>query len=120
MSWRVTVRNGPRVERQDAATLAQALELLETEARAAANTTRRGTIDVRVRRFEPGDQVAVRAELAGPGRWRPAIRAGFDVRGDGEVEAWTGRVRREPLALEDGEGPYEAMRRAVQRAKVDP
>ena len=85
MSWRVTVRNGPRVERQDAATLAQALDLLETEARAAANTTRRGTIDVRVRRFEPGDQVAVRAELRGPG-----VRAGFD----GAVQAWTGRVRR--------------------------
>ena len=115
MSWRVTVRNGPRVERQDAATLAQALDLLETEARAAANTTRRGTIDVRVRRFEPGDQVAVRVELRGPG-----VRAGFDVRGDGAVQAWTGRVRRRLVEPEGGETPFEALRRRVQSTRVEP
>ena len=115
VSWRVTVRNGPRVERQDAATLAEALDLLETEARAAATTTRRGTIDVRVRRFEPGDQVAVRAELRGPG-----VRAGFDVRGDGAVQAWTGRVRRRLVEPEGGETPFEALRRAVQSTSVEP
>jgi hypothetical protein len=115
VSWRVTVRNGPQVERQDAATLAQALDLLETEARAAANTTRRGTIDVRVRRFEPGDQVAVRAELRGP-----RVRAGFDVRGDGAVQAWTGRVRRRLVEPEGGETPFEALRRRVQSTRVEP
>jgi hypothetical protein len=115
VSWRVTVRNGPQVERQDAATLAQALDLLETEARAAANTTRRGTIDVRVRRFEPGDQVAVRAELRGPG-----VRAGLDVRGDGAVQAWTGRVRRRLVEPEGGETPFEALRRTVQSTRVEP
>ena len=115
MSWRVKVRNGPRVERQDAASLAEALDLLETETRAAANTTRRGTIDVRVRTFEPGDQVAVRAELRGPG-----VRVGFDVRGDGAVQAWTGRVRRRLVEPENGETPFEALRRAVQSTSVEP
>jgi hypothetical protein len=115
VSWRVTVRNGPRVERQSAATLAEALDLLETETRAAATTTRRGTIDVRVRKFEPGDQVAVRAELRGPG-----VRAGFDVRGDGTVQAWTGRVLRRLVEPEGVETPYDALRRAVQSTSVEP
>ena len=41
MSWRVVVRSGPRVEKHPADTLGEALELLETEARVAANTARR-------------------------------------------------------------------------------
>ena len=110
MSWRVTVRSGPRVDRHGAATLAAGLDLLEAETRAAATTTRRGTIDVRVRRFEPADQVAARVELRGPG-----TRAGFDVRGDGSVQAWTGRIRRRLVEPDGDETPYEALRREVTR-----
>jgi hypothetical protein len=113
--WRVTVRTGPKVERLHAATLADALDVLESETRVAANTTRRGTIDVRVRKFEPGDQVATRVELRGPG-----TRAGFDVRGDGSVQAWTGRLRRRLVAPADGETPFDALRRAVQSVSVEP
>jgi hypothetical protein len=116
VSWRVTVRTGPRVERRRAETLEQALDLLEAETRVAATTTRRGTIDVRVRRFEPADQVATRAELRGPG-----TRAGFDVRGDGSVQAWTGRIRRRLVEPESGETQYDALRREVSaRASVRP
>jgi hypothetical protein len=114
--WRVTVRTGPRVERLRAPTLEAALDALETEARAAATTTRRGTIDTRVHRYEPGDQVATRAELAGPGR----VRAGLDVRGDGSVQAWTGRVRRTLVEARDGESAYDALRRALQSTSVEP
>ena len=115
MKFRITVRTGPRVERHRAATLAAALDLLETEARAAATTTRRGTIDVRVRTFEPGDQVATRVELRGPG-----ARAGLDVRGDGSVQAWTGRIRRRLVEPDGDETPYEALRRTLQSASVEP
>jgi hypothetical protein len=116
--WHVTVRHGPRVEKAAATTLEEAIALLEDRTRAAASADgRRGTIDLRVRRYEPGDQVAVRAELRGPGRWRPAVRAGMDVRGDGTLVPWSGR---DPIALEDGEGPYEALRRTLQSVKVDP
>ena len=109
--WRVTVRTGPRVEKLQAATLAEALERLETEARAAAATTRRGTIDARIRTFEPRDQVATRAELRGP-----RVRAGIDVRGDGSVQAWTGRLRREPLEPAPGDDAYAALRQALAPA----
>jgi hypothetical protein len=116
VSWRVVVRTGPRVQRLRAESLDEALELLETETRVAANTTRRGTIDVRLRRFEPADQVAARVELRGRG----AARAGFDVRGDGSVEAWTGLVRRRLVEPGDGETPYEALRRTLQSTSVEP
>jgi len=116
-SWRVTVRTGPKVERMQAATLEEALDALEFHTRAAATAERRRTVDLRVRRYEPGDQVAVRAELRGPGR----VRAGFDVRGDGSVEAWTGRVRRARVEPQDGDSPYEALRDALaQSTSVEP
>lgn len=115
MSWQVVVRTGSRVERQRADSLDEALELLETEARVAANTARRTEIDVRFRRFTPAQQVAVRAELRGPGP-----RAGFDVRGDGSVQAWTGRIRRRLLEPEGDETVYEALWRALQSASVEP
>jgi len=118
MSWRVTVRSGPRVEKLRADTLAEAIDVLEDRTRSAASAEgRRAAVDLQVRRYEPGDQVAVRSELRGPGRWRPAVRAGMDVRGDGTLVPWSGR---DPIALEDGEGPYAGLRRVLQSVKVDP
>jgi hypothetical protein len=113
VSWKVVVRTGPRVQKQRAGSLEEALELLETEARVAANTERRSEVDVRVRRYAPADQVAVRAELRGPGP-----RAGFDIRGDGSVQAWTGRVRRRLIEPEGDETPFDALRR--QMTSVEP
>jgi hypothetical protein len=114
-AWRLTVRTGPKVERIDAASLDEALDALELHARAAANTERLPAVDVHVRRYEPADQVAVRAELRARG-----VAAGVDVHGDGSVTAWTGRVRRRTVEPQDGESPYEALRRALQSTSVDP
>ncbi len=115
MSWQVIVRTGPRVEKHRADSLEEALDILETEARVAANTVRRPELDVRFRRFTPVQQVAVRAELRGSGP-----RAGLDVRGDGSVQAWTGRLRRRLVSPEGDETVYEALRRALQRTSVEP
>ena len=71
--------------------------------------------DVRVRRYEPGDLVAVRAELRGPG-----VSGGVDVLGDGAVTAWTGRIRRKAVDPQDGQSPYDALREALQSTSVDP
>jgi hypothetical protein len=108
VSWQVVLRSGPAVHRYPAASLEEALELLETETRVAANTERRTEVDVRIRQFSPADQVAARVELRGPGP-----RAGFDVRGDGSVQAWTGRIRRRLVEPEGDETVYEALRRSV-------
>ena len=61
--------------------------------------------------FEPGAQVAVRAELKGP----RGLRAGIDLRGDGSAEAWTGRLSKQPVAEQPGEDVHAALRRAVTR-----
>ena len=114
MSYRVVVRHGPKVDKLDAATLEAALELLESRARAVSGGPGRDTVDLKVRRFEPVQQVAARAELRGPG-----VRAGVDVRGDGSAEAWTGRIRRRLIEPRDGEDAYAALRRVVQPGSAD-
>jgi hypothetical protein len=57
--------------------------------------------------------VATRVELRGPGRWRPATRAGIDVLGDGSLRAWTGAPERRAVEPTAGEDAYDALRRAL-------
>jgi hypothetical protein len=118
--FRIVMRNGAKVTRERAATLAEALDLVERYGRGLAAQPRRSEVDLRFRTFTPADQVAARVEVSGPQRWRPAVRAGIDVRGDGSVEAWSGGTEREAIARESGESPYDALRRALQSTSVDP
>ncbi len=114
--WRITVRNGPKVEKLKAEGLEEALDLLEREARVLSAGPGRRTVSLRMREFPPQQQVAGRVELAGPG-----VRAGVDVRGDGAAEAWTGRLRRRVVEQEGRESPYDALRRVLaQSVSVDP
>ena len=110
MEHRVIVRSGPLVERLEAGSLDAALELIEQRARALAAGPGRAAVDLRYKTFEPVQQVAHRLELSGPRR----VHAGLDVRGDGSVEAWTGRLRRRVIAQERGESPYAALRRTLE------
>jgi hypothetical protein len=109
VAHRVVIRSGPRVERLGAASLDEALELIEARARALSGDTRRPAVELRYKTFEPVQQVAHRIELQAP----RGVRAGVDVRGDGSVEAWTGRLRRRVVAPEDGESAYAALRRTL-------
>jgi hypothetical protein len=116
MSWRVTVRDGPRTQKLRAAGLDEALDLVEREARVVANGPGRRTVDLRARTFTPQQQVAGRVQLRGPG-----VAAGVDVRGDGATEAWTGRIRRAVIEQQGRETPYDALRRVLgQSVSVDP
>jgi hypothetical protein len=114
--WRITVRNGPRVEKYKARDLEGALDVVEREGRVLSAGPGRRTLELRTRTFTPQRQVAGRVELAGPG-----VRAGIDVRGDGAAEAWTGRVRRRVIEQQGRETPYDALRRVVaQSTSVEP
>lgn len=107
------MRNGPRVERAVFDSLAASLDALEERMDALAPQARRQAIEVFKRRFDAMRQVAVRGEIAGPGRLLPGVRGGVDLRGDGSAEAYTGHWRRDPVELRPGETAYAGLRRAL-------
>jgi hypothetical protein len=108
--YRLRVRAGPKVERTKHDDLDDALRALEQRAAELQETAPRRTVDLKVRQFEPVQQVAARLELKGPGR----LRAGLDVRGDGSIEAWTGSIRRQVVEQKRRESAFDALRRAVR------
>jgi hypothetical protein len=113
--WTVTVRASARVERTRFEELEPALEELEARARALSAAAPKRPLELRVKTYEPVQQVIGRVELSGPQRFFPAMRAGVDVRGDGSVEAYLGRVKRELIEQRKGQSPYAALRRALSR-----
>ena len=113
MSWRLTVRAQHRVQRTRFEGLAQLLDALELRGRELARTASGEALDLRVKRFEPSEQVAARLELAGPERLLPSVRAGIDIRGDGSAEAFRGGVRRVEIEPRPGEDAFAALRHAL-------
>jgi hypothetical protein len=120
VAWRVKVRLGPKVEKLRCETLPEALDAVEERGREAAAEPHAHAVDIAVRQYTPGDQIAARVELMGPQRLRPIVHAGLDVHGDGSVVAWSGGVRREAITMVGGETAYAALRRAVQSTSVEP
>jgi hypothetical protein len=114
--WTLTVRDGPRVGHKRFETPGEAIDAMERELDELAPTARRRAIQVPGKRFEATRQVAVRAEIAGPGGWLSGPRGGVDMRGDGSTEAYTGRLRRRLVELQPGETPYDGLRRGLEGA----
>jgi hypothetical protein len=108
--WKLTVRLGPKVERSRHRTLVEALGAADAALRRAERRPDRRLLGVR--EVPSVGQVAARAELAGPGR----RHGGLDVRGDGSLEAYTGRVRKRPLEPWPGEDPVDALLRTLGEA----
>jgi hypothetical protein len=108
--YRLTVRRRGHTDRERHASLPEALTALEARLDELGLRERRGTERALARELEPVKQVAVRGEIAGPG-----VRGGVDVRGDGSLEAYTGRWRRTLIEPEPGETAYDALRRALDR-----
>jgi hypothetical protein len=108
-AFTVTIRRRGKVEKAGHATLADALDALETETRVAANTQVPRVERALGKDYAPAQQVAVRGELRGPG----GVAGGIDVHGDGAAQAYTGRFRRRSIAPADGEDAWRALRRAL-------
>lgn len=105
----MTVRRGSEVECSRFEELDRALDELEARGAQLEGEANARTVDLKLRRFEPVQQVVARIELSGPGR----LRAGVDVRGDGSAESYTGRLRRRLVEQRGGESPYGALRRVL-------
>lgn len=107
------MRASARVERLRFDGLDTALEELEARAGALASEAPKRPVNLRVKTYDPVQQVFGRVELAGPQRFVPSVRAGVDVRGDGSLEAYLGRVRRTLIEQQRRESPLQALRRTV-------
>jgi hypothetical protein len=108
-SWRVTIREGARVEKVRCGSLEEALSEVESRGRDLSRSARARPVDTKVLgRWEPQQQVAARLEL---GR-----RGGVDIRGDGSAEAYTGRLRRRLIEQRGDESPYDALRRVLAKS----
>jgi hypothetical protein len=113
VSWRLTVRAGPQVDRREFDALDDALSELEARGRELSRDAPRDVVNVKIKRFEPAQQVVARLELAGPERLLPSVRVGVDVRGDGSSEAFRGRIRRTLLEQGAKEDAFVALRRSL-------
>ena len=111
--YTVTVRVGPTVTRKRVPTLDDAIDVLELKLRSLGPKAIRKPAKAFVREIAPVAQVSARGELSGPGRLRPSVRAGADVRGDGSIEAYLGKVQREVVKQQRGESPFDALRRVL-------
>ena len=108
-SYKLLVRDGPRVRRERFDDLDSALAALEARARELEESVDPQPVkSILGRDYQPIQQVRARLELRGP-----RLRAGVDVRGDGSSEAFTGRVKRAIVEQRRGESPYDALRRAI-------
>ncbi len=113
MPWQLTVRSGSRVNRTRYEDLAAALDAAEAAVSEAVRGATARSVDAKLIRFEPAQQVLARLELAGPERLLPSIRAGIDVHGDGSTSAYRGRVRRRALDAQRGERAIDVLRRTA-------
>ena len=113
MPYTVTIRVGPKVTRSRHAELRDAIDALEIQLTTLGPAGRRETRKALTREYGPEAQVSARGELSGPSRLRPRVRAGADVRGDGSIEVYRGKVQRSLIASARGERPFDALRRTL-------
>jgi hypothetical protein len=115
-SWTLKVRDGSRIERVTFTDLDKALRALERRIVELEPTAHRADVHLLKRKIDASRLVSVRLEVSGPGRVLPAFRGGIDLRGDGSMEAFTGRARRTLIEQGKRESPTQALRRAAATA----
>jgi hypothetical protein len=113
--WKLTIRHGSDVEREEFDSLEQAIEELRRHAdqiRSEGPLSRVGSL----RDFEPGEQVHARLEISTGGLLRRRD-AGLDVMGDGTLVPYSGGLRRAELELRDGQSPFDAIGAALAEGR---
>lgn len=110
-AYRLTIRNGPSVERRKLATLDEAIAALERrvgEIRAEGNLPE---VDM-LRRFKPADRVHARLEIS-TGGWLRGREAGVDLMGDGTLVPYHGAIFKRKLDPGQGQSPFDVVRKGL-------
>lgn len=110
--FKLTIRHGPKVDRESHATLAEAVAALRAHAERISAEGGLSEVEM-IRTYEPGDRVEARLEIStgGPLRSRDA---GVDVMGDGAMIAFRGGIFRKPIPPAEGRTPFEAVEGALR------
>lgn len=114
--YKLKVRDAGRTRSEQFESCEAALEAAGGYAEDLAAGAANRTVSTPLRDFEPIDQVVGRVEVFRRGH-RPLLGeyAGIDVRGDGSMEAWSGRTSRRVIEQAPGETVVAALRREFGR-----
>jgi hypothetical protein len=111
VSWKVTVRHGPKVGRERFSSLEEAIE----EARHRVDQVRRegGLPEITAfRKHTPAQRVEARIEISGPGFFR-SPEGGIDVMGNGHAVAYMGAIRKEQIEAGSLDDALERLKREL-------
>ena len=111
MSWKVTVRHGPEVDREQFETVDEALDDARSRVDAIRREGRLGKAEG-FRTYGPQELVHARIEVSGPGLLR-GPEAGIDVMGDGTLVPYRGAIRKQRLDADSLDGALERLREAL-------
>jgi hypothetical protein len=111
LSWRLTVRHGSEVKREQFESLDEAIAELQRTAEAIQD---QGPLDEvkMIRTYEPERRVHARLEITGQG-WIRRPEAGVDVMGDGRLVPYRGGIFKEQLEPGGRSTAYDAVRAAL-------
>jgi hypothetical protein len=103
--WQLTIRHGPKVERERFDSLDDAIAGMRARAEAIRADGPLDSVKA-FREYEPGQRVAGRVELS-TGGWLRGRDAGVDVMGDGTLVPYAGGISKRKL---DAGSPFDAVR----------
>jgi hypothetical protein len=107
------VRRGSKVSREKFQTLDDALAETRSRVEEIRREDRLPTVSM-LREFTPDQRVAARIEVSGAGLIR-SPEGGIDVMGDGALVAYTGAIRKEPIAADSLDEALQRLGDALAR-----
>ncbi len=107
MAYKLTVRYGPKVERESFDELGAAIASLRRHAERIRSDGGLEPVSA-LRDFEPDEMVAGRLEISTGSLLRRGRDAGLDVMGDGSYVPYAGGVKRRQLPV-SGDAAFEAI-----------
>ena len=110
--WKLTVRHGPDVTREQFVDLEGAISEMRRHVERIRSEGPLSKVSV-PRDYEPSDQVHARLEISTGGLLRRSD-AGIDLMGDGSLVPYVGGVRRRELELSDGQSAFEAVAEGLE------